>query len=296
MLLKTRYGALILLLAGCTGQQEKTAMPPAVATAYVVDTAPSQVAGEKSTTASEVTKMPETKIKSSVAVTKKGTANEVDLDYIMGKFEPVGHPDFVLIDQRYCSDGGMYLRKETYTAFQKMHAAALEAGITLNIRSATRSFWHQKKIWEAKWNGGRLVDGKDLSKTITDPAQRALKILEYSAMPGASRHHWGTDIDLNELTNGHFEQGIGLKTYEWLKKNGAKYGFCQPYTAKGEKRPAGYNEEKWHWSYKPLSEKFTEIAREQLKDDMIKGFTGAETATKIGIVAKYVLGINQECF
>jgi hypothetical protein len=32
-----------------------------------------------------------------------------------------------------------------------------------------------------------------------------------------------------------------------------------------------------------------------MKDSMITGFSGAETATEIGVVEKYVLGINQQC-
>ncbi len=218
-----------------------------------------------------------------------------ELDYIMGKFDAASHPDFVEIDRQYGSEAGMYLRREAYEAFVRMHEAARKEGIALHIRSATRSFWHQKRIWEAKWTGSRQVDGKDLSKTIDDPVARALKILEYSAMPGSSRHHWGTDMDLNELNNGHFEQGIGLKTYQWLQAHAADFGFCQPYSPKGKERPEGYNEEKWHWSYLPLSDSLTKTAREHLTDEMMKGFLGAETATRIGIVKKYVLGIGPGC-
>jgi LAS superfamily LD-carboxypeptidase LdcB len=114
-------------------------------------------------------------------------------------------------------------------------------------------------------------------------------------MPGSSRHHWGTDIDLNDLVNSAFESGHGKKTYEWLSANASKYGFCQPYTFKDDKRPSGYNEEKWHWSFVPVSKLLTEFASKNLRDEMITGFQGAEVAKEIGVVEKYVLGINRQC-
>lgn len=218
-----------------------------------------------------------------------------ELSYIMGKFNPATHPDFEKIPIKYADRDGRYLHKETLVAFLKMWEAAQQEGIKLRIISATRNFNAQKGIWEAKWTGSRKVDGQNLSQTIPDPANRALKILEYSSMPGTSRHHWGTDIDLNALVNSHFEQGEGLKTYKWLVANAARFGFCQPYSPKGAERPFGYNEEKWHWSYLPIAKQLTQQAKVQLQNGMISGFKGAEAASQIDVVAKYVLGINQEC-
>jgi D-alanyl-D-alanine carboxypeptidase len=215
--------------------------------------------------------------------------------YLMGKFDPVKHPAFVKIAPPYADNNERYLRKDTYEAFQQMHAAAQKEGIKLTIISATRNFEAQKGIWEAKWTGERLVDDEDISQTIPAPRQRALKILEYSSMPGSSRHHWGTDIDLNNLSDAHFQNGEGKKVYQWLRAHAHEYGFCQPYSPKGADRPAGYNEEKWHWSYMPISKKLTALAAQKLEDNMIDGFKGAEAAKSIGIVEKYVLGINQEC-
>ena len=216
--------------------------------------------------------------------------------YLIGQFDPAQDKDFILIEKKYASRTGMYLNKQTYEAFQKMFDAAQKDGISLIIKSATRPFIAQKKIWEDKWTGKRLVeDGQNISKTVPDPKQRALKILEYSSMPGTSRHHWGTDIDLNDFTNTYFEKGRGLKEYQWLQKHAATYGFCQPYTAKGTDRPDGYNEEKWHWSYMPIARNLTRQYKLRLNNSHIQGFKGAETAANIQVVEKYVLGINTEC-
>lgn len=217
-------------------------------------------------------------------------------DYIMGHFDPAEHPDFTLVAARYADREGLYLRKDTYEAFLRMHEAAKKDGVNLVIRSATRNFDYQKGIWEGKWTGARPIEnGKDASKAYPNPKERALKILEYSSMPGTSRHHWGADMDLNAFSNSYFEKGEGLKIYEWLTSHAAEYGFCQPYSPKGEERPYGYNEEKWHWSYLPVAQPLTALAKEKLKDEMIAGFKGAEVAEEIGVVEKYVLGVNPEC-
>jgi LAS superfamily LD-carboxypeptidase LdcB len=217
----------------------------------------------------------------------------MDLQYIMGRYDPAKHPDFILIEPQYAEKAGMYLRKDTYRAFMAMYQAAMKDGIKLQIKSATRNFYAQKGIWEAKWTGARLLEGgENLSVTTPDPKERALKILRYSSMPGSSRHHWGTDIDLNNLENDYFASGEGLKMYNWLKEHGAEYGFCQPYSAG---RPYGYFEERWHWSYTPVSAKLTTYARTNLKNEMIDGFLGSESAPMIDVVKHYVLGINETC-
>ena len=216
------------------------------------------------------------------------------LNEVLGKFTPSTHIDFVKIDKKH-ADKSMYLRKAAYEAFIKMHDAAKKDGLSFIIRSATRNFKRQKQIWEAKWTGSRLIGGRNIAKTISDPIERALKILEFSSMPGTSRHHWGTDIDLNAFENSYFEKGKGKKEYDWLLKNASNFGFCQPYTKKDRRRPNGYQEEKWHWTYMPISEIFTIQAKLELTNDKIVGFKGSSTAAKIDVVKNYVLGVNLNC-
>ena len=217
----------------------------------------------------------------------------LNLDYVMGRFDPSKRSDFMMVDSQYADKQGMYMRKDAYEAFLAMYRHALKDGVQLQIKSATRNFYAQKTIWEGKWTGERLLEGgENLAQTTPDPKERALKILRFSSMPGSSRHHWGTDIDLNNLENHWFEEGKGSDVYKWLQHNASLYGFCQPYSAD---RPYGYWEERWHWSYMPVSTKLTAYAKEHLKNDMIDGFLGSETAPMIDIVNRYVLGINEEC-
>jgi LAS superfamily LD-carboxypeptidase LdcB len=218
---------------------------------------------------------------------------EKTIAFLMGRAD--AEKQFVTVAAQYASREGMVLQSEAYEAFKNMHKAAKNDGIELVIKSANRNFNYQRQIWDGKWTGARKVDGNNLSVTLTDPVQRALKILENSSMPGSSRHHWGTDIDLNAFTNDYFSSGKGQREYAWLQANAARFGFCQPYTAKGEGRNSGYNEERWHWSYQPLSGQYTQQAAAYLKDTMFSDFKGADTATQIGIIKNYVSGINKQC-
>jgi zinc D-Ala-D-Ala carboxypeptidase len=215
------------------------------------------------------------------------TSADVDTDFLMGKFDPRQHPDFVNVGKPYASKPAMMLQKEVFEAFKKMHAAAKKEGIDLIIISSTRTFDQQKGIWEGKWT--RFADTKE-------SVDRAKRILEYSSMPGSSRHHWGTDIDLNDLNNPAFEgKGRYAKLYEWMVAHAAEYGFGQPYTPIGPERPNGYHEEKWHWSYLPLAKEYRKDFLKNIKNSDIGGFKGAETATTINVVEYYVGGVAKSC-
>jgi LAS superfamily LD-carboxypeptidase LdcB len=218
-----------------------------------------------------------------------------DKMYFLGKFDPAQENNFVEIDSKYAKRQGLFLRSEAYEAFVKMHTAALKDGVQLTIVSATRNFDYQKFIWERKWSGKSLVEGKNLAKSVSDPVERAKIILRFSSMPGTSRHHWGTDIDLNALNNDYFLKGEGEKIYAWLTENASDYGFCQTYTPKNSTRSSGYEEEKWHWSYLPLSRLFLTGYTQQVKYADLKGFLGWETAKELCVIKNYVLSINTEC-
>ncbi len=222
---------------------------------------------------------------------------DISEEMLIGRIEPASDTDnFIPVEARYARRDGMYLRHEAMDAFVAMHAAAEREGIQLIILSATRTFDHQQRIWENKWNGERLLHGDIYATEIDDPVERGREILRFSAMPGTSRHHWGTDIDMNSLQNSYFEQGQGMRVYQWLKDNAATYGFCQPYTVHGKQRDGGYEEEKWHWSYKPLASLFYRAFKENISYDDIAGFDGANTAREIQVIENYVLDVNRECF
>jgi len=214
------------------------------------------------------------------------TASEVE-KYLTGKFKPSKHPAFVKVPIRYTNRKGYYLRQEVFDAFQKMHAAAHKDKVNLIIRSATRNFEYQRWIWNRKW--------KEKSKSIPNKKRRVENILKFNSMPGTSRHHWGTEVDLNSFNNGWFTYGKGLKLFNWMNANAHKYGFHRPYTTKNSVRPTGYNEEKWHWSYTPLSTLMLRDAKGLLTDKKISGFSGSEYAVSLSIVKNYIFGVHPSC-
>ena len=217
--------------------------------------------------------------------------------YLMGKFDQTKEENFIPIPSRHTTniEYKMYLRKETLEAFLQMQETAKKDQIELKIASATRNFDYQKDIWNNKWTGAMLAGGKNLFKNFPNELERFKKILEYSAVPGTSRHHWGTDIDINDSTPEYFDSKKGEKEYAWLIKNAVSFGFCQPYNLKGSERPEGYNQEKWHWSYLPLAKIFTEEYKNLIKEEDITGFWGDKYVPEQDLINKQVLSINPDC-
>jgi len=220
-------------------------------------------------------------------------------DYVTGKFSPEDHPFFVNLDSTNIpvARKGLFLRKEAAEAWKRLISDFKKENpnIKIYITSATRNFYAQKKIWEEKWTGKRKINGINSIDSIKDSSERAKIILKFSSMPGTSRHHWGTDIDINILDNEYYNQGDGKIIYLWLSKNAKKYGFCQPYSSG---RNSGYEEEKWHWSYLPLAKEFLKDWNRiyNMPDGDLWGrdsFIGIEHARVFAPI--YVNSINSEC-
>lgn len=210
---------------------------------------------------------------------------DVTKEFLMGKFDYRKDVRFILVDKKWC-DKEIYLQKKPYQAFVKMAEAAKKADIDLSVVSGTRNFYDQKIIWEKKW--------KNNQKKIKNTKDNALKILLYSSMPATSRHHWGTDIDINSVEESYFNSSKGKKVYRWLVENAHKYGFCQVYSDKNKKR-TGYNTEVWHWSYMPLSNYYLENYVKNISYSDITGFLGSESAKEINMIQNYVQGIDRKC-
>jgi zinc D-Ala-D-Ala carboxypeptidase len=215
--------------------------------------------------------------------------------YLLGHFDPSKDTGFALVPAPYTNLSDIYLRKDVFKAFKVMYDSAKKNGVSLLIISATRNFNVQKSIWEGKFTGSSLYYGQNLATAYPEEVKRSQYILKYSSMPGTSRHHWGTDMDLNSMQLSFFETASGKKLYKWLAENAYKFGFCQPYTAKDSIRKTGYDEEKWHWSYYPVSSVLLQEYNKLISYDDIKGFKGSETAKEIDIIKNYVNSVNQYC-
>ena len=203
-------------------------------------------------------------------------------DLVLGQFNYKNNKYFIKVNTEHASKT-IYLNTEVYDAFCKMYNQAKADGIDLKIISGTRNFYEQKAIWDRKWQKYKNLE----------PLTRAKKILEYSSMPSTSRHHWGTDVDLNSLRNSYFETGQGKKEFEWLGNNANEYGFHQVYTTKETGR-TGYNLEKWHWSYLPIASKYLDFYNNNNTYKDISNFEGCELAEALHIITNYVNGISEQ--
>tara|TARA_R110002167_G_scaffold42097_7_gene128201 strand:- start:293 stop:1027 length:735 start_codon:yes stop_codon:yes gene_type:complete len=149
---------------------------------------------------------------------------------------------------------GINLRKEAHDAFVAMKNAAYQDGIDLKIVSSYRSFDHQTAIWERKFI--KYTDDDHMT-----PIDAIDKIIEYSTIPGTSRHHWGTDIDVvdgNQKVDGDvlvpekYGEGRPYADFKkWMDGNSEKFDFYLVYTDDPKRR--GFKYEPWHFSYAPIS-------------------------------------------
>ncbi|WP_222983530.1 M15 family metallopeptidase [Flagellimonas meishanensis] len=149
---------------------------------------------------------------------------------------------------------GINLRKEAYESFLEMKKAAYSDGFDIKMISSYRNFYRQEGIWERKYL--RFTDEQGMA-----PMEAIDKIIEYSTIPGTSRHHWGTDIDIvdgNPKVSGDvlvpekFESGGPFEGFkQWLDEHSEAFGFYLVYT--DEPRRRGFKYEPWHYSYAPLS-------------------------------------------
>lgn len=215
---------------------------------------------------------------------------------LTGKIKPSSDPNFVEADPEYAKYPLIFIREEVYIAFIKMFYAALKDSVNLSIVSGFRNFDSQRMIWENKWKGEKKVNEKQNANRITDPVERANLILSSSAMPGTSRHHWGTDIDINSVEVEYWETRNGKKVYKWLQQNALKFGFCQPYNNFGKTRKVGYQDELWHWSFVPLSQVYMRQYKQKVKYSDINGFSASNIAEKLSVIDNYVLNISTDCF
>jgi LAS superfamily LD-carboxypeptidase LdcB len=159
---------------------------------------------------------------------------------------------------------GTRLHAAAVAPVQALREAAGRAGIDLVIASGFRDFDRQLGIWNAKFRGERpLLDrqGRPLDPANFDERARVDAILLWSALPGASRHHWGTDFDVFDRSAVAPDYRVQLTVQEftgdgpfaalndWLSLNLARFGFFRPYTTDR----GGVHPEPWHLSYAPVS-------------------------------------------
>ena len=174
---------------------------------------------------------------------------------------------------------GYLLHADVVSDWAALQRDAAQAGFDLAIASAYRSFSRQLLIWNEKATGVRPVfddKGQLLSVEQMTETDVVFAILRWSALPGGSRHHWGTDIDVYDrsaIAEGYAVElndtevqlgGVFAPLHDWLDAridNQQSHGFFRPYTSlpsTREDRLTGIAAERWHLSHQPSAEQFSQ--------------------------------------
>lgn len=170
------------------------------------------------------------------------------------------------------------LEPQTNKAFQGLQQYAKRAGFNLQPASSFRDFQRQQKIWNEKFQGKRKVHDDQANpldlRNLSD-WQKCQAILRWSALPGASRHHWGTEIDVFDPDLLPANQSLQLEPWEYekggyfaelsdfLQQNLAKFDFGLPFVDNAQASKVG--REPWHISYIPMAT----IAQSQFSPELL---------------------------
>jgi LAS superfamily LD-carboxypeptidase LdcB len=190
---------------------------------------------------------------------------------------------------------GARVHAKVVTPFVALREGAARAGFDLRILSGFRDFERQASIWNRKASGELpVLDSDAVAVDIRSLSERELvfAILRWSALPGASRHHWGTDLDIYdetarppgyevELIPEEVEPGgMFAPLHAWLDRRiaaGDAHGFFRPY----DRDRGGVAPERWHLSHGPVASAFEEhLTLDRLRDTI----AGSDLALKDAVL------------
>jgi LAS superfamily LD-carboxypeptidase LdcB len=175
------------------------------------------------------------------------------------------------------------VHRDVIDPFRALKDAAASSGFDLAILSGFRGFDRQLSIWNRKAGGELAVldsDARPLDIELLTERELVFAILRWSALPGASRHHWGTDIDVYdafarpagyeiELVPSEYEgDGMFAPFSEWLDEriaDRASFGFFRPY----DRDRGGIAPERWHLSHGPSAAEFASTLTIELLRDTV---------------------------
>lgn len=156
------------------------------------------------------------------------------------------------------------LHRNVVQPFLALREEAARAGIELVPSSGFRDFAAQVEIWNRKFRGERPLydrDGNVRDHALLTPAEIVDAILVWSAVPGGSRHHWGSEIDVFDaaamppgyrvklLPEEYAPDGVFARLADWLDEKLERFGFYRPY----DQDRGGVYPEPWHISYRDVS-------------------------------------------
>lgn len=179
-------------------------------------------------------------------------------------------------DKHICyMETGVGIHNAMLKDWQALTKAANKAGFNLAIASGFRSFDRQLSIWNRKFTGElpvKSLENERIDLTNLPTAQQIKAVMTFSALPAASRHHWGTDVDIYDpsalspdstlqLEPWEYEQGGPFEQLtDWLADNLENFGFYFPY----DKYRGGVAAEPWHISYFPLANTYQQALTKEV--------------------------------
>jgi len=190
-------------------------------------------------------------------------------------------------------DDGYLIHRSIVDDWYKLVRAARNDGVDIAIISSYRSFDAQLAIWNNKALGKRVLNDRSnhpLAFASLSEQQLVDSILIWSALPGASRHHWGCDIDIYSPSQLSREQ-LRLEPWEyapdgpmaalglWLDENLEQYGFFRPYRFDR----GGVAIEPWHISHHNIASQAKQVLTEE---GLTAAINGCDIRLKAQIIAK----------
>ena len=194
-------------------------------------------------------------------------------------------------EDHLCSSGdastlGATVHRDVVEPFLELRAAAATEGFTLALDSGFRSFDRQLAIWNRKASGQRAVldsSAKPLDIDALSPRELVFAILRWSALPGASRHHWGTDLDVYDAAA--MPAGYQVELIPAEVNRGGIFA-------------TGVAPERWHLSYAPLASSYLQ---RMSPDALRQAVTNADMMLKDVVLdhldeifARFVTNINPD--
>lgn len=178
-------------------------------------------------------------------------------------------------------DNNQRLHKAIEADYRALIASANEAGYNLQVASGYRDFNRQSMIWNNKFTGQRPVqalNGKVIDIESKFGFDKLASILTFSALPGLSRHHWGSDFDYYDASTIAPEYQLQLESHEyqsggpfsglsdWLDNNAKRFGFFKPYAV----YQGGVASEPWHLSHIKIASQYESTIKNLTKDEFFK--------------------------
>ena len=174
---------------------------------------------------------------------------------------------------------GARVSAEIEKPWSRLCLDAKRAGFDPQIASGYRDFYRQKQIWNGKAEA--RIPVLDANEQLLDilklpVIERITAISHWSAIPGLSRHHWGSDFDIFDAsavpTNYRLQltcieaETIFAPFYGWLNEYLNEHDeFYRPYDGSGL-----IAEEPWHLSFRPLAQHMPRLIDESFLADLLR--------------------------